>query len=217
MFKLIVMIGLKSIIVHGGKSNFNKFENVIIFPFVWSIITRFSAEMHGKGASFPATWLLRARLPSMFIGRGSNRFTEILAGLRRRGPFSMEIYSLILIKHFGSLGSHSSPRISPTLFEPCFVISRISSSHVKLKSIIPNLAILSVFSKFHHFIILYICWNEEFNLLLEITTYSLKKSYYISSIKFLIKIHRIAWYTVNYLFIPQTGNAWLGTFSIFIP
>lgn len=120
----------------------------------------------------------------------------------------MEIYSLILIKHFGSLGSHSSPRISPTLFEPCFVISRISSSHVKLKSIIPNLAILSVFSKFHHFIILYICWNEEFNLLLEITTYSLKKSYYISSIKFLIKIHRIAWYTVNYLFIPQTGNAW---------
>lgn len=74
----------------------------------------------------------------------------------------MEIYSLILIKHFGSLGSHSSPRISPTLFEPCFVISRISSSHVKLKSIIPNLAILSVFSKFHHFIILYICWNEEF-------------------------------------------------------
>lgn len=118
--------------------------------------------MHGKGASFPATWLLRARLPSMFIGRGSNRFTEILAGLRRRGPFSMEIYSLILIKHFGSLGSHSSPRISPTLFEPCFVISRISSSHVKLKSIIPNLAILSVFSKFHHFIILYICWNEEF-------------------------------------------------------
>lgn len=78
---------------------------------------------------------------------------------RRPGPFSMEIYSLILIKHFGSLGSHSSsPRISPPSFRtnPArFVVSRISSFHVVEKY---NSNFTSI-------------GREEFNLSSEITLF----------------------------------------------
>lgn len=53
--------------IRGVLINFLKF-------FVLSIITR-----RERRTSFPATWLLRARLPSMFIGRGSRE-------IHRRDP-----------------------------------------------------------------------------------------------------------------------------------
>lgn len=108
--------------------------------------SRFSAEIHRRGKRH----FRRSKGGIDVYLIDSPRSGQITA-TRPLATFSMEIYSLILIKYFGSLGSHSSLSLSPriNLLEPCvslYLEYLLSTLFEKYNS---NRAVPRIFWKFH--------------------------------------------------------------------